>query len=120
MDSLEVRVERGAAYLDGEVPGWTAKIDLDRLDMNQGWFIEDSDRCGCVLAQLDFYERGKGHGHYLGWIDRRQLAGEEEEGLGFSPIIGLKEDDDGKTWGEEADRLWTAQIEKRLEGAEDE
>ena len=41
---LKARVERGAALLDAEQPGWCERIDVPTLDMRNG--------CSCVLGQL--------------------------------------------------------------------
>jgi hypothetical protein len=57
METMTERVVRGAALLDERMPGWEAKIDLDRLDLNSAW--------DCVLGQLygqddrNGYDRGK-------------------------------------------------------------
>lgn len=44
MDDYTERVARGAALLDEQEPGWAARIDVSRLDL-------ESD-CQCVLGQL--------------------------------------------------------------------
>ena len=41
---LKARVERGAALLDAEQPGWAPRIDVVRLNMTSG--------SECVLGQL--------------------------------------------------------------------
>jgi hypothetical protein len=58
METMTERVVRGAALLDERMPGWEAKIDLDRLDLDSVW--------ECVLGQLygqdpnwNGYDRGK-------------------------------------------------------------
>lgn len=43
-DLLDRAVARGAALLDERMPGWAARIDLDRLE------LDDTDRC--ILGQL--------------------------------------------------------------------
>ena len=40
---LKARVERGAALLDAEQPGWAPRIDVPTLDMGDGYH--------CVLGQ---------------------------------------------------------------------
>lgn len=44
IDTAEVRVARGAAWLDEKYPGWYSKIDLSVLDI--------SDCYQCVLGQV--------------------------------------------------------------------
>jgi hypothetical protein len=44
VDRVDVRVARGARYLDELVPGWDKVIDLERLDL--------ASSCACVLGQL--------------------------------------------------------------------
>ena len=41
---LKARVERGAALLDAEQPGWAPRIDVPTLDMTSGF--------DCTLGQL--------------------------------------------------------------------
>ncbi len=112
MESLEVMVERDAIYLDGEAPGWAAKIDRDRFDMAYGNFDlnEPGGGCGCVLAQLDLDEGGDGD--YNGWLFRHGIEGLETS---FGPDSSAMSPGE---WGARSTMLWTAQIEKRLEGAE--
>jgi len=113
MDSLEVMVERDAMYLDGEAPGWAPKIDRNRFDMASGTFDQNDPGggCGCVLAQLDLDEGGAGH--YNGWLFRHGIGG---LGTSFSPDSSAMSEPE---WGARSTLLWTAEIEKRLEGAED-
>jgi hypothetical protein len=42
-DPPEVRVARGAALLDAQVPDWRGRINVERLDVQSPW---------CVLGQL--------------------------------------------------------------------
>lgn len=44
MELVEDRVKRGAEWLDGEMPGWERKIDLDMLRLDSP--------CNCILGQL--------------------------------------------------------------------
>lgn len=44
VDSLRVRIERGAKLLDERAPGWRSRIDLETLDMRDG-------AC-CILGQV--------------------------------------------------------------------
>jgi hypothetical protein len=63
MESVKVRVARGAEWLDKEVPGWEEQIDLSTLDL--------ADSCQCILGQVyrnvakaccwDGYIHGKNH-----------------------------------------------------------
>ena len=54
---LKARVERGAALLDAEQPGWASRIDVPTLDMSSGY--------ACVLGQV--YEPGSlGSGYGTG------------------------------------------------------
>jgi len=63
------RVERGAALLDGQHPGWYRRIDLARLDLKDG--------CNCVVGQLGQVSRDDGE-RYL----------EEVAALGISDVKG--------------------------------
>ena len=48
---LKARVERGAALLDAEEPGWAPRIDVPTLDMGDGRY--------CVLGQTyDSFDSG--------------------------------------------------------------
>lgn len=44
MSTISERVQRGAAWLDTERPGWAGEIDLGQLIL--------SSPCRCVLGQL--------------------------------------------------------------------
>lgn len=44
LPTFRQRVEAGAAYLDGVLPGWWEKIDLETLNLGSN--------CRCVLGQL--------------------------------------------------------------------
>jgi len=46
VSTIEERVARGAAWLDGKLPDWWQALDLDpaKFDMAAG--------CGCVIGQL--------------------------------------------------------------------
>jgi hypothetical protein len=56
-------VERSAALLDQEMPGWESRIDLDRLDI--------CDASNCVLGQVYASRRY----HYSGWSRGLELLG---------------------------------------------
>lgn len=49
--TLEARVERGAALLDREMPGWWERIDVVRLDVREP--------CRCIGGQLGSGEYGR-------------------------------------------------------------
>jgi hypothetical protein len=91
LSSTSPRVERGAALLDMEAPGWTSKIDLDTLN----------------IAHTDFCVLGQVYGDYDAGLDT--LGGEAERApvkYGF-----LQQGNEG------AARLtdkWRAAIRKRL------
>ena len=60
---LKQRVERGAALLDAEQPGWCERIDVPTLDLCDGRF--------CVVGQThDSFEGGL---RALGLWQRRQI-----------------------------------------------
>lgn len=51
-EAISRRVERGAARLDKDYPGWHRKVLVTQLDLESGYYLGGED-CGCVLAQLD-------------------------------------------------------------------
>ena len=80
---LKARVERGAALLDAEQPGWCERIDLDVLNMTS---VGD-----CVLGQLyletdndSSYSLGKGYS--WGKQALSIAVGEADVPYGFSTI----------------------------------
>ena len=90
---LKARVERGAALLDAEQPGWAPRIDVPGLEMALG--------CYCILGQL-----------YDGSYD----AGVAALGLGLNdPTYGFVESTT-TAWSAEYPRLlplWREAIEAR-------
>ena len=56
---LKARVERGAALLDAEQPGWAPRIDVTTLNMSGGRT--------CVLGQT--------YGHYWTGVDALAIQG---------------------------------------------
>ena len=86
---LRARVERGAALLDAEKPGWCERIDVPTLD------IRDANHC--VLAQV-----------YPSFSEGLTELDIWEESLGFSSGA----DDYPKL-----ETLWREAIEARCEGS---
>ncbi len=66
--TIATNAGRGAAYLDETTPGWADRIDLDNLRL--------SDKCACVLGQLD--------GDYDTALRARGLRGSQPARLGFT------------------------------------
>lgn len=107
MDSVEVRVRRGAALLDAELPGWWERVQVNELNMGR--------KCACVLGQL--YpstpgDWGAGVAPSYGYdVGRRELGIEPNHAaalLGFD-AIGLYLDEDYTALAAE----WTRVIESR-------
>lgn len=71
--TIEQRVARGAELLNGLVPGWTERIDVNTLDIKLG------DRC--VLGQV-FSERTEDYGAYYRGLDTL-LVGDFGADYGF-------------------------------------
>lgn len=86
------RAAAGAAFLDGQVPGWAGRVDLLTLRLD--------DTCRCVLGQIG--------GSYIDTRDDLGLDQDAAVNLGFS--VGS----DG-TWDdwELLDDAWTAEITRR-------
>jgi hypothetical protein len=54
----EAEVEAGAVWLDAEVPGWEARVNDEKLKMNDG--------CLCILGQV-FAEAASAAGESVGF-----------------------------------------------------
>lgn len=69
----DVRVERGAEWLDENEKGWMEKIDLDSLNLAKPIM--------CVCGQIE----GKGHegGGFFRYVFEKELHGNEAHELGF-------------------------------------
>jgi hypothetical protein len=83
------RVAAGAVFLDGRMPGWAERIDLDSLNL--------MDDCYCVLGQLG--------GCYHAVVTELGLSIGEEISLGF--MAG------GTGAWDLLDAAWTAEVRKR-------
>lgn len=88
LEEARKRVSRGASWLDGNEPGWRDVIDVDRLDMDNGFF-DKLYGCGCIGAQLDASRRGRTsrsagrEGSYFSWRIEHSLQLGDAYGLGF-------------------------------------
>lgn len=61
-ETIQERVDRGAALLDAEIPGWVQRIDLDRFRM--------SSCSRCILGQLfGSFENGLDELHLRSRVD---------------------------------------------------
>ena len=67
---LKARVERGAALLDAEEPGWAPRIDVPTLDISDGEH--------CVLAQL-YPSFGDGLTELDVWEESLGFSGDSDE-----------------------------------------
>ena len=77
MEPDHIRVQTGITWLDDAVPGWIAKIDIDRLDMSDGRH--------CLLAQMagEYYTEAR---------CSLELSESEAQSLGFSNNPGTSYD----------------------------
>lgn len=64
----DLRVARGAAWLDTVLPGWCRNIDLELLDMEHPW--------RCIIGQLS-------EGDYCGFMAHHEMDHFEQIRLGF-------------------------------------
>lgn len=102
MDIAE-RAAKGAAFLDEKEPEWFEAIDLDRLDMAEGYYSRrDTTACGCVLAQTDPSGSYEVHLNRLGMITAEAIP------LGFD-ALAFEDPYDALT------EAWTAEIKARRE-----
>ena len=92
MSTIEERVARGAAWLDSELPGWVAEIDLNRLVL--------SSPCRCICGQL--------YGEYA---DRPDAIWHTDAEHGFNVFS-----DDPSEWGALEDE-WRRVITERRAAA---
>lgn len=108
-DTVEVRVARGAALLDAEVPGWWERVRVLRLDMGS--------TCRCVLGQV--FDGEGADGFYAGSRRLRPFVPNwAPVALGFDTS---SIDDDGEDVSEDAYEAdyralqaeWTRVIESR-------
>ena len=90
------RAAAGAAFLDGQVPGWAERINLGQLDMGSCY--------RCILGQLG--------GRYEDAVDDFALNWEDEVGLGFMRPAR----EGGGAWQLLRD-AWAAEIVRRRETA---
>jgi hypothetical protein len=60
-DELALRVEQGAEWLDGQMPGWELKIDPAELRLQSCY--------SCILGQIYEVHHCKGHNYELEEID---------------------------------------------------
>lgn len=83
MEEARRRVAAGAAFLDGELPGWRQYVDGATLDV--------SSVDACVLAQasehpamLQRVNQDDIHDRYWQMLNRLELDGQRAEELGFN------------------------------------
>ena len=90
------RAARGAAFLDGHVPGWAQRVDLDTLDMSNCRY--------CVLSQVA--------GNYRDAVQDFDIDSDlDAVALGFLRVSG-----DGSSWQRLAE-AWAGEIRERREPA---
>jgi hypothetical protein len=93
------RAAAGAAFLDGQVPGWAKRVELATLNL--------ADSCDCVLGQLG--------GDYADMRDDLGLGYAGAAELGFALTVSTW--DDRGAWAE-LDAAWAREIVTRREAAE--
>lgn len=93
---LPAAVNRGAAYLDENDPGWYRRVKLTKLDMRS--------TCDCVLGQLD-------GGIYVA-VAKRGLTWEQAGRLGFDGPAGCGLDVVDELY-DRLDVLWRDAIRQR-------
>ena len=78
MSTITERVAEGAAYLDRCEPGWDAKVDLGKLDMQAP--------CLCVLGQLatDLTEHWGDICAHFGIVPHDTVPAQSDWALGFN------------------------------------
>jgi hypothetical protein len=92
-------VRAGIAFLDEKYgTAWRKEIDLDRLDMNFGYFNKQHhDGCGCILAQLEASQNSFGVGIYSSMESALGLDHSDAVALGFNTLwdssIPMEEDE---------------------------
>jgi hypothetical protein len=110
MSDLRENVERGAAWLDTESPGWELKIDVQELAMQS---------CGrCVLGQV-FAELAMGEPGFNFVMDQRHaenmptfFLNADTEGWDIQHGFNLRCYSDG--W-DELRAAWVDEIKRRLD-----
>ena len=90
------RAAAGAAFLDGQVPGWAGQVDLATLDL--------ADSCDCVLGQLG--------GSFQDTVEDLHLSQDDAVDLGFT----IPPDESYHRWAE-LDAAWAREIVTRREAA---
>ena len=73
-------VKEGADFLDTELPGWDARISLERLVM--------SDGAACILGQQ---RSERSQGNYMHVIDELNLNPTQAVHLGYLSVEGMPE-----------------------------
>jgi hypothetical protein len=96
------RAAAGAAFLDGQIPGWARQIELATLNLQS--------ECSCVLGQLG--------GNYFHMRDDLHLSQDATVELGFA--LNTDDEDDRADWEgwAELDAAWAREIVTRREAAE--
>lgn len=95
MAGIGRRVDLSAAVLDKHIPGWAARVDTERLDINH--------HNHCVLGQLD--------GTYYDGVTRLRNNGATPAQLsGFIPESCAE--------GVRLERIWLKHIQKRVKHPE--
>ena len=111
VDTIEVRVARGAALLDEKLPGWADRIDLDRLDLGSP--------CRCILGQT--WDEGRYDDDDPYFMHVRSLFGtydqQRDAGLGFNINFGAKLLREMDAEYAELTAEWRRVIEARREAA---
>jgi len=99
--TLQVRVKRGAEYLDKEWPNWATEIDQDKLNLRQA--------CNCTLGQLygNYWKPGSGAITVVGSV-------ENSIRLGFNASTSGNTIQENDRQFITLQRLWLHQTKKRL------
>jgi hypothetical protein len=97
-EQIRERVERGAKFLDEQMPEWIDEIDLNTLALRSP--------CRCVLGQL--------FGDYSEGVDALDLDFPDEEDRGFHIAF-----DETRSRWEELTEAWKSLILARRQAASD-
>ena len=92
---LRKNVTRGAAFLDENVPGWRARIDLENLAL--------ASPCDCILWQLF-------NNDYILASETLNLDWEDRVEFGFTLPTAILSEGEGHRWWRTLDNLWKEEL----------
>lgn len=106
-------VARGAAWLDEQCPNWPAEIDLDRLQLNDGYTCILGQTANCIIGEPG----GTDDDGFSRVLDTFAPTGEDAEwaiGLGFDVQCNCRTAADNKARYEMLQIAWEECIRERL------